>query len=86
MEEARRNILGGETAIWTEQTDGGNILSKVRGAKTPHSAEFPCCLDGAEDSGFRSEFVAGGQCGWVERGSPGDDSAQGETGQQGRPG
>ena len=30
MEEARNNILGGETAIWTEQTDGGNILSKVR--------------------------------------------------------
>ena len=29
MEEAKQNILGGETAIWTEQTDGGNIEAKI---------------------------------------------------------
>ena len=34
MDEARQNVLGGETAIWTEQSDAGNILSKVNVTNT----------------------------------------------------
>ena len=48
MEEARRNILGGETAIWTEQTDGGNILSKVsvvRVQNSQHSDFLPVQME-----------------------------------------
>ena len=30
QEEAKANILGGETAIWSEQSSGGDIESKVR--------------------------------------------------------
>ena len=36
MDEARQNVLGGETAIWTEQSDAGNILSKVKMTNTTH--------------------------------------------------
>ena len=28
-EEAKENILGGETALWVEQSSEGNILSKA---------------------------------------------------------
>ena len=29
LETAKNNILGGETALWTEQTSDGDVLSKV---------------------------------------------------------
>ena len=29
LETAKRNVLGGETALWTEQTSEGDLLSKV---------------------------------------------------------
>ena len=29
LEEAKSNILGGEVALWTEQSDGHNMMNKI---------------------------------------------------------
>ena len=52
MEEARQNILGGETAIWTEQSDAGNILSKV--------TDLPAFVDNMADSLSPARFLPTG--------------------------
>ena len=59
LEKAKANIDGGEVAMWTEQTDDNNLLSKVE-SYILHRLQYSLsCLDGAQSQCLCRAAVAG---------------------------